>query len=64
MIKQHAFTSVVISFQHLDFIFTFISMQGGKKLERARDLFEQCLDGCPKKFTKGEYEAFTLEIND
>ncbi|XP_033643513.1 pre-mRNA-splicing factor SYF1-like [Asterias rubens] len=31
----------------------FIERYGGKKLERARDLFEQCLDGCPKKFAKG-----------
>ena len=28
-------------------------IQGGSKLERARDLFEQCLDGCPDKFAKG-----------
>ena len=28
-------------------------MQGGKKLERARDLFEQCLDSCPAKNSKG-----------
>ena len=27
--------------------------QSGTKLERARDLFEQCLDGCPPKFSKG-----------
>ena len=31
----------------------FISRYGGKKLERARDLFEQCLDGCPDQFVKG-----------
>ncbi|KAM5170340.1 pre-mRNA-splicing factor SYF1 [Mantella aurantiaca] len=30
----------------------FIARYGGKKLERARDLFEQALDGCPKKFAK------------
>ncbi|XP_068130687.1 pre-mRNA-splicing factor SYF1 [Hyperolius riggenbachi] len=30
----------------------FIARYGGKKLERARDLFEQALDGCPRKFTK------------
>ena len=29
-------------------------MQGGKKLERSRDLFEQCLDGCPPKYAKGK----------
>ncbi|CAD5235659.1 unnamed protein product [Bursaphelenchus xylophilus] len=28
---------------------------GGKKLERARDLFEQCLENCPPKFAKGIY---------
>lgn len=33
----------------------FINRYGGKKLERARDLFEQCLDGCPKKFAKAVY---------
>jgi len=31
----------------------FIDRYGGKKLERARDLFEQCLDGCPEQFVKG-----------
>uniref|UniRef100_A0A8C5WMC7 Pre-mRNA-splicing factor SYF1 n=1 Tax=Leptobrachium leishanense TaxID=445787 RepID=A0A8C5WMC7_9ANUR len=30
----------------------FITRYGGKKLERARDLFEQSLDGCPRKFAK------------
>lgn len=30
----------------------FIDRYGGKKLERARDLFEQALDGCPAKFAK------------
>ncbi|KAE8619523.1 hypothetical protein XENTR_v10009831 [Xenopus tropicalis] len=30
----------------------FIARYGGKKLERARDLFEQSLDGCPRKFAK------------
>lgn len=34
-------------------------MQGGSKLERARDLFEQCLDGCPPKFAKSTY----IQIN-
>jgi pre-mRNA-splicing factor SYF1 len=27
----------------------------GSKLERARDLFEQCLEGCPPKFAKSFY---------
>lgn len=30
----------------------FIDRYGGKKLERARDLFEQALDGCPQKYAK------------
>ncbi|ELU10183.1 hypothetical protein CAPTEDRAFT_149139 [Capitella teleta] len=33
----------------------FIQRYGGKKLERARDLFEQCLESCPPKFAKGLY---------
>ncbi|XP_025899896.1 pre-mRNA-splicing factor SYF1, partial [Nothoprocta perdicaria] len=30
----------------------FIGRYGGRKLERARDLFEQALDGCPQKYAK------------
>ncbi|PVD22082.1 hypothetical protein C0Q70_17885 [Pomacea canaliculata] len=33
----------------------FINRYGGSKLERARDLFEQCLDACPEKFAKAVY---------
>eukprot|EP00117_Sycon_ciliatum_P020916 scpid36740/ scgid18492/ Pre-mRNA-splicing factor SYF1; Protein HCNP; XPA-binding protein 2 len=33
----------------------FLERYGGRKLERARDLFEQCLDGCPDKFAKNIY---------
>ncbi|XP_014663513.1 PREDICTED: pre-mRNA-splicing factor SYF1-like [Priapulus caudatus] len=33
----------------------FIERYGGRKLERVRDLFEQCLDGCPPKFAKSLY---------
>uniref|UniRef100_A0A183CDC4 Pre-mRNA-splicing factor SYF1 n=1 Tax=Globodera pallida TaxID=36090 RepID=A0A183CDC4_GLOPA len=33
----------------------FIQRYGGKKLERARDLFEQCLDKCPSKYAKNIY---------
>lgn len=33
----------------------FIHRYGGKKLERARDLFEQVLEGCPAKFAKSFY---------
>lgn len=32
----------------------FLKRYGGTKLERARDLFEQCLEGCPDKFAKSE----------
>uniref|UniRef100_A0A0M3IGS3 TPR_REGION domain-containing protein n=1 Tax=Ascaris lumbricoides TaxID=6252 RepID=A0A0M3IGS3_ASCLU len=31
------------------------SFKGGKKLERARDLFEQCLETCPPKFAMKLY---------
>ncbi len=38
---------------------TFLSFDtnryGGKKLERARDLFEQCLEGCPPEHCKAIY---------
>ncbi|CAD5228216.1 unnamed protein product [Bursaphelenchus okinawaensis] len=33
----------------------FTKRYGGRKLERARDLFEQCLENCPPKFAKGIY---------
>lgn len=33
----------------------FIRRYGGRKLERARDLFEQCLESCPAKFAKAIY---------
>nr|XP_045010103.1 pre-mRNA-splicing factor SYF1-like [Jaculus jaculus] len=33
----------------------FITRYGGCKLERARDLFEQALDGCPHKYAKTLY---------
>jgi pre-mRNA-splicing factor SYF1 len=33
----------------------FINRYGGTKLERARDLFEQALENCPKKFCKDIY---------
>ncbi|XP_063966230.1 pre-mRNA-splicing factor SYF1-like [Lytechinus pictus] len=33
----------------------FMERYGGKKLERTRDLFEQCLEDCPAKFTKTLY---------
>ena len=32
--------------------------QGGSKLERTRDLFEQALDGCPAKSCKALYLMF------
>ncbi|XP_068280688.1 pre-mRNA-splicing factor SYF1 isoform X1 [Nyctibius grandis] len=30
----------------------FVTRYGGRKLERARDLFEQALDGCPPRYAK------------
>jgi len=36
----------------------FLKRYGGSKLERARDLFEQCLEGCPEKFSKTFFLLF------
>src|SRR5947209_2379125 len=33
----------------------FLKRFGGTKLERARDLFEQCLENCPEKYAKALY---------
>jgi len=33
----------------------FLARYGGTKLERTRDLFEQCLDECPEQYTKNIY---------
>ncbi|XP_046676581.1 LOW QUALITY PROTEIN: pre-mRNA-splicing factor syf1 homolog [Homalodisca vitripennis] len=33
----------------------FLNRYGGTKLERARDLFEQCVENCPPKFAKALY---------
>jgi pre-mRNA-splicing factor SYF1 len=33
----------------------FLERYGGTKLERSRDLFEQCLDTCPEKYAKTIY---------
>lgn len=33
----------------------FLQRYGGSKLERARDLFEQCLENCPSKYAKSLY---------
>lgn len=41
----------VESFLHVDNKMTFV-FKGGSKLERARDLFEQCLEKCPPKYAK------------
>ncbi|XP_058970864.2 pre-mRNA-splicing factor SYF1-like isoform X1 [Pocillopora verrucosa] len=42
----------------------FIQRYGGAKLERARDLFEQVLEGCPAKFAKSFYLLYAkLEEN-
>lgn len=34
------------------YLLKFINRYGGSKLERARDLFEQCLEGCPPKYAQ------------
>lgn len=36
--------------------------KGGKKLERARDLFEQCLENCPPKFAMSKYSKSVENI--
>ena len=41
----------------------FLERYGGTKLERARDLFEQCLETCPEKFAKAIYILYAkLEL--
>jgi len=40
------------------FLKRFETKMHGTKLERARDLFEQCLDGCPEKFSKTFFLLF------
>lgn len=42
----------------------FIDRYRGKKLERIRDLFEQCLDGCPAKFAKSLYLLYAKVEED
>ncbi|TKR81150.1 hypothetical protein L596_015075 [Steinernema carpocapsae] len=37
------------------YLVKFMSRYGGKKLERARDIFEQCIESCPPKFAKKFY---------
>ena len=37
------------------YLYKFVKRYGGKKLERARDLFEQALENCPAKFCKPLY---------
>ncbi|XP_023241197.1 pre-mRNA-splicing factor SYF1-like [Centruroides sculpturatus] len=37
------------------YLIKFLKRYKGTKLERARDLFEQCLEGCPAKFAKSLY---------
>ncbi|KAF0291296.1 Pre-mRNA-splicing factor SYF1 [Amphibalanus amphitrite] len=36
----------------------FVGRYGGTKLERARDLFEQCLEHCPEQFAKALYMLY------
>eukprot|EP00123_Amoebidium_parasiticum_P017227 comp23760_c1_seq1/m.41135 comp23760_c1_seq1/g.41135 ORF comp23760_c1_seq1/g.41135 comp23760_c1_seq1/m.41135 type:complete len:846 (-) comp23760_c1_seq1:271-2808(-) len=42
----------------ITYINKFVERYGGSKLERARDLFEQALDGCPAKYAKELYYAY------
>ena len=37
----------------------FITRYGGTKLERARDLFEQCVENCPPKYAKCEFQGIS-----
>ncbi|XP_045482989.1 pre-mRNA-splicing factor syf1 homolog [Harmonia axyridis] len=37
------------------YLMKFLKRYGGEKLERARDLFEQCLEKCPPEFAKNIY---------
>ncbi|KAL3275770.1 hypothetical protein HHI36_020515 [Cryptolaemus montrouzieri] len=37
------------------YLMKFLKRYGGEKLERARDLFEQCLENCPPEFAKNLY---------
>ena len=39
------------------YLMKFIKRYGGSKLERARDLFEQCLENCPPKYAKCKSET-------
>ncbi|XP_015122343.1 pre-mRNA-splicing factor SYF1 [Diachasma alloeum] len=36
----------------------FLQRYGGEKLERTRDLFEQCLEHCPPKYAKTFYQLY------
>ncbi len=39
-------------------------LQGGSKLERARDLFEQCLEGAPPKYAKSKCSLHLRNYTD
>ncbi|XP_044761023.1 pre-mRNA-splicing factor syf1 homolog [Coccinella septempunctata] len=46
------------------YLLKFLKRYGGEKLERARDLFEQCLEKCPPEFAKNIYLLYAkLEEN-
>lgn len=42
----------------------FIKRYGGKKLERARDLFEQALHGCPPKLAKTIFLMYAIDLEE
>lgn len=42
----------------------FLNRYGGKKLERARDLFEQALRHCPAKFSKSIFLMYAIDLEE
>ncbi|BFZ56616.1 pre-mRNA-splicing factor syf1 [Savitreella phatthalungensis] len=42
----------------------FLKRYGGSKVERARDLFEHALEGCPPKFRKPLYLLYAIELEE
>lgn len=52
-IKRYVRMKILFNFNTKQFTFCHF-LKGGKKLERVRDLFEQCLESCPPEFAKSE----------
>ena len=51
----HAFSWPSVKDVWLAYLQDFVSRYGGKKLERARELFEQCVEDCPEEHAKTFY---------